>query len=230
MPTWWTFGHGTGTRSTPSKSQSQPGSPVSTATGMPWTLPEGEVAGVLKSVCASSHSTCSFRPAAPARRAMPLTEPIGSAWSPPMKTGSPSAASAAASTARTQAATAPAERARPGTSTTGAGPGTRLPRSSTARPSAASASSSPAARSASGPMAQPRRPAPASIGTPTSAISSASIRILPRGSMAWIAGGETVFGAAYPAPRNRSRTAHVTRAPLAWPAPAGHPDRTRQRR
>jgi hypothetical protein len=50
-------------------------------------LPEGEVAGVLKSVCASSHSTNSSRPLSAAWRATPAIEPIDTLWSPPITIG-----------------------------------------------------------------------------------------------------------------------------------------------
>ena len=66
---------------------SKPASPQKKATGMPCMLPDGEVAGVLKSECASSHSTNSGRPASAAWRATPETLPIDRLWSPPRNTG-----------------------------------------------------------------------------------------------------------------------------------------------
>ena len=56
--------------------------PHSTASGMPSTLPDSEVSGVLKSAWASTHRT-PVRPMV----ATPATVPIETEWSPPKKTG-----------------------------------------------------------------------------------------------------------------------------------------------
>ncbi len=55
---------------------------------MPCTLPLGDSRLVLKSACASSHSTRSFLPCSRQWRATALIEPMASEWSPPSSTGS----------------------------------------------------------------------------------------------------------------------------------------------
>ena len=67
--------------------------PSATDSGMPWTLPLGEVDGELMSVCASSHTT---PPGPPNARARPPSVPIAIEWSPPSTSGiSPSATDSA---------------------------------------------------------------------------------------------------------------------------------------
>ena len=78
------------------------------ATGMPWMLPDGVTALVLKSECASSHSTRSFRPVRRQCRATAVIEPIARQWSPPIMIGSrrfSSSAAVASITARFHATT-----------------------------------------------------------------------------------------------------------------------------
>ena len=65
------------------------------ATGMPWMLPVGVIAEVLKSACASSHSTRSLRPVSRQWRATALIEPMPRQWSPPSMIGSRPAVSSA---------------------------------------------------------------------------------------------------------------------------------------
>ena len=68
-------------------------SPSATASGIPCTLPLGEVVGVLMSEWASSQST---PPGAPWNRARPPSVPIAIEWSPPSTSGiSPSPSVAA---------------------------------------------------------------------------------------------------------------------------------------
>ena len=57
------------------------------ATGMPWMLPLGVSALVLKSAWASSHSTRSFLPVSRQWRATALMEPRPRQWSPPSRMG-----------------------------------------------------------------------------------------------------------------------------------------------
>ena len=62
--------------------------PSSAANGMPWTLPESEVAGVFMSPCASTHN----RPIGRflvrrAHSAAAATEPAAMLWSPPSTSG-----------------------------------------------------------------------------------------------------------------------------------------------
>ncbi|MCY1378644.1 hypothetical protein D9M69_662990 [compost metagenome] len=57
------------------------------ATGMPWMLPEGVTSLVLKSECASSHSTRSFLPTLRQCCATAVMEPMARQWSPPSMMG-----------------------------------------------------------------------------------------------------------------------------------------------
>jgi hypothetical protein len=67
---------------------------------MPWTAPLGVVSGVLKSACASNHST----PPGPWTDANPPIVPIATEWSPPRTSGTepPSAADRTCSAIRSQ--------------------------------------------------------------------------------------------------------------------------------
>ena len=68
-----------------------------TASGIPWTLPLGELAGVLMSECASTQIT---PPGTPCARARPPSVPIAIEWSPPSTSGtSPAVTTAATSRA-----------------------------------------------------------------------------------------------------------------------------------
>ena len=87
MPIWRThFGLIAGTVPPISISSCGPW-PHRQATGMPWMLPLGVSALVLKSACASSHSTRSFLPASRQWRATALIEPMPRQWSPPSRIG-----------------------------------------------------------------------------------------------------------------------------------------------
>ena len=66
---------------------------------MPWTLPLGEVSGVLKSAWASTQTTPTRRP-----RAAPATEPMLKEWSPPKTMGKTPSGRAARRSFRTRAA------------------------------------------------------------------------------------------------------------------------------
>ncbi len=62
-------------------------SPHRQATGMPCTLPEGVTSLVLKSECASSHSTRNGRPCSRQYLATAVMEPMPRQWSPPSMIG-----------------------------------------------------------------------------------------------------------------------------------------------
>src|SRR5215210_5242100 len=140
--------------------------PARTASGMPWMLPDGEVAGVLKSACASSHSN----PVRPVSPAAPETVPMAMEWSPPRNMGKrPSETILAALwAARSQTRlTAPTFFTSASSSTVSGMGVSTLPKSVTEQPRSSSASARRAYRIADGPMSTPRRSCPRSIGTPS---------------------------------------------------------------
>ena len=160
----------------PSSTSSAGPSPNRQATGMPCRLPVGVSAAVLKSACASSHSTRSLRPCARTCRATAEMDPMARQWSPPSSTGSrpaPSCAATASCTTRFQATTSARCRKPPSGCCQGLSGPTRLPVSSTSMPWSRSARAMPATRSASGPMLAPRTLAPTSVGAPISATPAA---------------------------------------------------------
>ena len=61
--------------------------PRHTASGMPWTLPEGLVSGEFMSAWASTQIKPSGTSAARAAAAVPATEPTARLWSPPTTIG-----------------------------------------------------------------------------------------------------------------------------------------------
>ncbi|KAG1529173.1 hypothetical protein G6F45_014158 [Rhizopus arrhizus] len=65
------------------------------ATGMPWMLPDGVTSLVLKSECASSHSTRRVLPCSRHQRATAVIEPMPRQWSPPSMMGMRPACSSA---------------------------------------------------------------------------------------------------------------------------------------
>ena len=162
----WTLGG-----APPMPANSAGSGPRSAASGMPWTLPLCDVAGVFMSPCASIHS----RPIGScfvvfAHSAEALTDPAARLWSPPSTSGSaPSASDARALSynIRHTCAMSPmnflrsSERSR----VSGIGDG-RSPLSTTGTPRLARRSPRPAIRSADGPMSTPRRLPPRSRGTP----------------------------------------------------------------
>ena len=108
MPTWRTWSAViAGVNPAIAVSGSGP-SPHRQATGMPWMLPDGVISRVLKSACASSHSTRSFLPVARQCAATAAIAPIPRQWSPPSMIGIRPACSSrvlASNTARFQATT-----------------------------------------------------------------------------------------------------------------------------
>ena len=70
-------------------------SPHRQATGMPCTLPDGVTSLVLKSECASSHSTRRSLPCSRHQRATAVIEPMPRQWSPPSMIGMRPACSSA---------------------------------------------------------------------------------------------------------------------------------------
>gem|GEM_PF-4319588 len=73
--------------STPANSPS----PNAAASDIPWTFPDGEVVGVLKSPWASNHTAPMS-----ASRADPRNEPMATEWSPPSTSGVSSSVNALA--------------------------------------------------------------------------------------------------------------------------------------
>src|SRR5215475_9064249 len=144
------------------------------ASGMPCTLPLGEVSGVLMSACASIQIRPTFcsctRRCWRKNSATPATVPAATEWSPPstkgnlpdssvLKTASACLVHVVVISFRYLACGSP-------DFFCSAVATAILPPSSTTCPSASSRASSPATRTAEGPMSTPRREAPRSSGTP----------------------------------------------------------------
>ena len=122
-----------------------PGSrPSAAASGMPWTFPVGEVAGVFRSPCASSQRTAP----GPRTEASPPSVPSAIEWSPPSTIGvrPSSTARATARAMRSQVSLIWARKRACGLPLAVASATTvsTLPQSSHAIPSSCSRSSSPA--------------------------------------------------------------------------------------